>query len=175
MLFSQRKVLYFSIVIALFLSSCMPVVPPNGSGTPIADVTIPASCLTENGQTFIASNQAYCFAYPSGYIVENLDPASLSLTQASVGGVPATTLENASNMNNLLQAMPGGITLLIRYEDRHIDDHLYDLVDKHPNDFYSPWVINGTEAILARTFRENITSYTIHAKRGDFYSSLNTP
>ena len=172
MLLSQRKVLSLFVFMSLFLSSCVPELSPNESAASVADVTIPVTCFAENGQTFIASNQAYCFAYPSGYIVENLDPESLTLSQASVGGIPATTLENPSSIDDILQAMPGGTTLQIRYEDRHMEDRIEDLVRKHSDDFYTPWIINGTKAILARTARDNAVSYTIHAKNGDFYYEM---
>ncbi len=174
MLLPQRKVLYFSIIIIIiFLSSCIPPTATYVEETSSANVTIPVSCFAENTQTYIASDGTYCFAYPFGYIVGNQSsPNFLSFTQAIVGNIPATNFEDVENMDDLLRAIPGGTTLVIHYEDRHIDDQLQDLVYKYSGDFYTPWVISGKEAILARALRENVVSYTIHVKNGDLYYQI---
>ena len=172
MLLSQRKVLCFSIVIALFLSSCIPL-DPSPSPTSGGSIALPARCISEEFHTYIAGNGAYCFLYPSGYLLDNRNSSeSVSLTQAIIGGRPTISIDNAGSMDDVTQALPGGVALLIHYEDRHNDDSLSELVDYRQTDFHSPWLLDSEEAELVKAVDGNSFSYTIHAKRGDYYYQL---
>ena len=136
MLLSQRIVLCFSIVIALFLSSCMPVVPgASGSNVP-ESISVPTRWIKENSQIYISRKGNFCFAYPFDFFLDgnnNLDEEN-SIALRVVNECSSTNIVDASNGLIDPSYFPDGIatssqnltTLKVFYQENKSESYILD-------------------------------------------------
>ena len=169
---SQRKVLYLSILFVLFLSSCIPSGSPVNTPEPNKNILIPETCLVEGAQTFIASNGAYCFSYPFGYLVEASSTSdNIKLISQSV----EQDLAPLANGEIILEELPIPciITLQITYEDGYKDDILSEVVKKalHGQEppLHTHLDLGNEKAELVKYIQGSSAIYDLYSIHGDYY------
>ena len=140
----QRYQVFFLFVWGLlFLTSCIPTgVDPAGNGgfgNAEGALLVPGDCLQQERQIFISDGREYCFAYPYGFYIDDVDIAgeenTVTLRIVSPVISPPTN-EDIENMDdvarvfssgeNIEVASPVPLTLKVYDEQINSDNYPFD-------------------------------------------------
>ncbi|MBT6059862.1 MAG: hypothetical protein HOG55_01560, partial [Anaerolineae bacterium] len=156
----QRRVLYFSVFVALFLSSCIPTVSASSSlssgnlnSDEHKDLLVPGRCIEDGYQIYISRKGNYCFAYPfEFYMTWDEENDSIILHTAS------TVVDQ--NPETMFIAK-----LLTVFYEEHKDYELDEFIERQLSDeeiYRIHFHLEGEKAFLISTGSEDDSVSFLH-------------